>query len=140
MHHLDLRLLRGDDVLGQLPQRGILAIGKLDLRHVNGTLMVRNHPADEIDIGIAAVAHLHALMHFFHGAMNALVDAVSLDFSAAAPAATITKIAHRAKDLMRDIACSYCEGCCAVGLSVLADGLTGKPGAAQGRMGQGGDP
>ena len=54
LHHLDLALLGFDDPLCQFAQLRILRVFELDLGHVDRTLVMRDHAAHEIDIGVAA--------------------------------------------------------------------------------------
>lgn len=50
----DLGLLGLDDVLGQGAQLGILAVFEDDARHVDGPLVVADHTAREVDVGVVA--------------------------------------------------------------------------------------
>ena len=72
LHLLDLGFLRGDDGLRQFAQFGILAVFQLHLGHVDRALMVRDHAADEIRVGIAAIGDHHVLVHLAHGIVESL--------------------------------------------------------------------
>ena len=53
LHHRDLAFLGGDDVLGQLANLRVFPMLENDTRHINRALVVRDHAAHEIDVGIA---------------------------------------------------------------------------------------
>ena len=63
MHDVDLLLLGDDDLLGQPLQALVLAVAKLDERHVDGALVVRDHHAGEVPVGVAGEGHLHRAVH-----------------------------------------------------------------------------
>ena len=71
VHGLNLRLLRDDDFLRQPAQHGVLAVGELKPRHVDGSLVVRNHHRGEVVVGV--VRHRrrpHALVHDGHAVVH----------------------------------------------------------------------
>src|SRR5439155_25994138 len=57
MHHRDLLLLIDDDFLGQPFQPLVPSIAQLGDCHVDGALVVRDHHAREIAVGIARERH-----------------------------------------------------------------------------------
>jgi hypothetical protein len=54
MHLTNLLVLRFDDALSQAPHFRIFAVPKFNFRHVDRSLMMREHPGNEVTIGIAA--------------------------------------------------------------------------------------
>jgi hypothetical protein len=73
-HFIDLLLLCADDGGGQRTHACVLSILKLDLRHIDGALMMRNHHEHEVVICIARHFHIHhGFVHRHHGAYEALV-------------------------------------------------------------------
>ena len=63
LHHRDLAFLGGDDVLGQLANLRVFPMLENDTRHINRALVVRDHAAHEIDVGIAGELDLHIGVH-----------------------------------------------------------------------------
>ena len=67
LHFDDLAFLRRDDLVRPLPGLRIVAVLLDDLRHVDRTLMMRDHAPDEGDIRIAGHhAFHHRSVHFIH--------------------------------------------------------------------------
>ncbi|OWV64825.1 hypothetical protein ATY76_21195 [Rhizobium sp. R339] len=63
VHLGDLRFLRLDHRFRKFADFGILAVLKLDLGHIDRALMVRDHSANEVHVGIAAILDHHILVH-----------------------------------------------------------------------------
>ncbi|SUS05611.1 hypothetical protein DF3PB_20079 [uncultured Defluviicoccus sp.] len=58
-------LLCGDDLLGELADFWIPAVLEDDLSHVDRSLVVRDHPGDEVAIGVAGESDHHVAVHLF---------------------------------------------------------------------------
>jgi hypothetical protein len=54
-HLRDFLFLIDDDFLGQGPDGRILAVRQLHLGHIDRALMMRDHAADKIQVGVAAI-------------------------------------------------------------------------------------
>src|SRR6267378_1594268 len=63
MHHRDLLLLVDDDLLGKPLQALVPSVAQLGDRHVDGTLVVRDHHACEVAVRTAREGHVHGRMH-----------------------------------------------------------------------------
>src|SRR5467141_1321726 len=63
MHHRDLLLLIDDDLLGKPLQALVPSVAQLGDRHVDGTLVVRDHHACEVAVRTAREGHVHRRMH-----------------------------------------------------------------------------
>ncbi len=63
LHHRDLAFLSGNDILRQFANLGVFPVFESDLGHINGALVVRDHAAHEIDVGIAGELDLHIGVH-----------------------------------------------------------------------------
>lgn len=64
LHPGDFLFLRGDDVLREFPDFRIGAVLEHHFRHVDRALMVRDHAAHEIGVGVAAKGDSHIPVHF----------------------------------------------------------------------------
>src|SRR5499427_3086132 len=74
LHQLNLRLLVGDDLLGQATHLRIFAVKQDCPRHVDRTLVMRNHHGNKITIRIAGVFRLmHRPVHRTHRFSHELI-------------------------------------------------------------------
>src|SRR5437867_3862384 len=71
-HRSDILLLLHDDFLGDAPELLVAAITQLSLRHVDRTLMMRNHRRDEVSVHVAGGLQ----------SMAAIIFAMAASFSA----------------------------------------------------------
>ena len=72
LHQGDFAFLRLDDLLGELSHLRILAEGQHGLGHVDRALVMRDHPLDEIDVGIAGERNRHRTVHLCVDAVKGL--------------------------------------------------------------------
>ena len=71
IHHGDLAFLRRDNLLGQLADLRVLAVLQRHLGHVDRALVVRDHAAHEIDVGVSSELRSHPRVHLVvHGAIR----------------------------------------------------------------------
>src|SRR5207237_1301544 len=73
-HVVDLLLLGDDDLLRESLQTLVLAVPQLGEGHVDRSLVVRNHHAREVPIGVAAIGHVHRRMHPRGGVVHHLAE------------------------------------------------------------------
>ena len=66
-HHGDLAFLGLDHLFGEFADFRILAVLQLDPGHVDRPLVMGDHAADEIDIGIAGIFDRHVVVHLAVG-------------------------------------------------------------------------
>src|SRR5262245_14016186 len=69
-HDRDLLLLLDDDLLGEPLESRVLAVAQLSERHVDGTLVVRDHHAREVPIDVAREADVHREVHPLDGVVH----------------------------------------------------------------------
>src|SRR5256885_10927506 len=66
-HQFDFLLLLDDDPFGEASKHGVAAELQLGLRHVDRTLVVRNHHRREVAVRISGVRDRHIPVHAGHG-------------------------------------------------------------------------
>src|SRR5690606_13561165 len=67
LHNGDLAFLGLDHLFGKFSNLGILTVFEHDFRHVDRSLVMRNHTAHEVDIGVARILYHHVFHHGIHG-------------------------------------------------------------------------
>src|SRR5262245_53902252 len=67
VHDRDLLLLVDDDLLSESSEALVLAVPQLRERHVDGPLMMWDHHASEVAVGITAEGDVHCDVHARHG-------------------------------------------------------------------------
>src|SRR5207253_9419961 len=68
-HRRDLLVLHHDDFLREAPELLVAPVTQLSLRHVDRTLMMRNHRRDEVSVHVAGGLHVHGGHHLRHGSV-----------------------------------------------------------------------
>ena len=68
-HNGNFLLLGHDDLLGQSPDLRVATVAKHRKRHVDRTLMVRNHHRDKVRVDVAGRLYRHVVHHFSHGGL-----------------------------------------------------------------------
>jgi hypothetical protein len=63
LHHRNLTFLGLDHLFGEFADLWIIAVSNHDFRHIDRALMVRDHAAHEVDVGITGELDHHVLMH-----------------------------------------------------------------------------
>src|SRR5262245_2790005 len=79
VHHRNLLLLVDDDLLGEPLQALIFAVPQLDERHVDRPLVVRNHHAGEVAVGVASEGDVHRHVHAGDGGGDHCSKAILAD-------------------------------------------------------------
>src|SRR5262245_38168157 len=79
VHHRNLLLLVDDELLGEPLQALVFAVPQLNERHVDGPLVVRDHHAGEVAVGVAAEGDVHRRVHSGDGVGDRCPKAIRAD-------------------------------------------------------------